>query len=49
VSGNKQGDVRERVQRITIADVARKAGVSRQTVARMLNGKIEIRASTREA
>src|SRR5215213_5855287 len=47
VSGNKRGDLRERVNRITIADVAREAGVSRQTVSRVLNDKDEIRASTR--
>jgi LacI family transcriptional regulator len=49
VSGNKRGDVRERAHRITIADVAREAGVSRQTVSRVLNDKDEIRASTRES
>ena len=49
MSGNKWGDVRERTHRITIADVAREAGVSRQTVSRVLNGKGEIRASTRES
>jgi LacI family transcriptional regulator len=49
VSGNKWGHVREREQRITIADVAREAGVSRQTVSRVLNDKSEIRASTRES
>jgi LacI family transcriptional regulator len=47
VSGNK--GVRERVNKITIADVAREAGVSRQTVSRVLNDKSEIRASTRES
>ena len=41
--------MRERVNRITIADVAREAGVSRQTVSRVLNDKDEIRASTRES
>ena len=41
--------MRERAHRITIADVAREAGVSRQTVSRVLNGKGEIRASTRES
>jgi LacI family transcriptional regulator len=49
VSGNKRGNVRERTHRITIADVAREAGVSRQTVSRVLNDKGEIRASTRES
>jgi DNA-binding LacI/PurR family transcriptional regulator len=39
----------ERVHRITIAGVARKAGASRHTVSRVLNGKSEITASTREA
>ena len=38
-----------RESRITIADVAREAGVSRQTVSRVLNDKMEIRASTRES
>ncbi|HET7269941.1 MAG TPA: LacI family DNA-binding transcriptional regulator [Rubrobacter sp.] len=38
-----------REQRITIADVAREAGVSRQTVSRVLNDKGEIRPSTRES
>jgi LacI family transcriptional regulator len=47
VSGDK--GVRERVNKITIADVAREAGVSRQTVSRVLNDKSEIRASTRES
>jgi LacI family transcriptional regulator len=37
------------VNRITIADVAREAGVSRQTVSRVLNDKAEISASTRES
>jgi LacI family transcriptional regulator len=37
------------VNRITIADVAREAGVSRQTVSRVLNDKDEISASTRES
>lgn len=41
--------MRESAHRITIADVAREAGVSRQTVSRVLNGKGEIRASTRES
>ena len=41
--------MRESARRITIADVAREAGVSRQTVSRVLNGKGEIRASTRES
>lgn len=41
--------MRERTHRITIADVAREAGVSRQTVSRVLNEKGEIRASTRES
>jgi LacI family transcriptional regulator len=49
VSGNKRSTVRERVNRITIADVAREAGVSRQTVSRVLNDKSEISASTRES
>jgi LacI family transcriptional regulator len=49
VSGNKRGNVKERAHRITIADVAREAGVSRQTVSRVLNDKSEIRASTRES
>jgi LacI family transcriptional regulator, galactose operon repressor len=47
VSGNKE--IRERVKKITIADVAREAGVSRQTVSRVLNDKSEIRPSTRES
>lgn len=37
------------MNRITIADVAREAGVSRQTVSRVLNDKMEISASTRES
>jgi LacI family transcriptional regulator len=37
------------VNRITIADVAREAGVSRQTVSRVLNDKDEISPSTRES
>lgn len=41
--------MKESAHRITIADVAREAGVSRQTVSRVLNGKGEIRASTRES
>jgi LacI family transcriptional regulator len=49
VSGNKKDILRERVDRTTIADVAREAGVSRQTVSRVLNDKEEIRASTRES
>jgi LacI family transcriptional regulator len=47
VNGNKK--IRERVKKITIADVAREAGVSRQTVSRVLNDKSEIRPSTRES
>jgi LacI family transcriptional regulator len=43
------GNPRERVNRITIADVAREAGVSRQTVSRVLNDKAEISTSTRES
>lgn len=37
------------MNKITIADVAREAGVSRQTVSRVLNDKREISASTRES
>jgi LacI family transcriptional regulator len=47
VSGNKRGKLG--VNRITIADVAREAGVSRQTVSRVLNDKDEISASTRKS
>ncbi|MBX6764979.1 MAG: LacI family transcriptional regulator [Rubrobacteraceae bacterium] len=36
------------MKRITIADVAREAGVSTQTVSRVLNNKAEISTSTRE-
>jgi LacI family transcriptional regulator len=49
VSGNKRDILREKENRITIADVAREAGVSRQTVSRVLNDKDEISASTRES
>lgn len=35
-------------QRITIEDVAREAGVSRQTVTRAMNGMTEISAKTRQ-
>jgi LacI family transcriptional regulator len=41
--------VGESANRTTIADVAREAGVSRQTVSRVLNDKGEISASTRES
>lgn len=37
------------MNRITIADVAREAGVSTQTVSRVINDKAEITASTRES
>jgi LacI family transcriptional regulator len=37
------------VNRISIADVARETGVSRQTVSRVPNDKAEISASTRES
>lgn len=36
------------VRRVTIRDVAKRAGVSRQTVSRAINDKGEIRAETRE-
>ena len=49
VSGNKRDILREKENRITIADVAREAGVSRQTVSRVLNDKDEISTSTRES
>lgn len=41
--------MRGRVNRITIADVAREAGVSTQTVSRVINNKAEITATTRES
>ena len=35
-------------RRVTIEDVARKAGVSAMTISRVLNGKREISSATRE-
>ena len=36
------------MKRVTIIDVAKEAGVSRQTVSRAVNNRGEIRAETRE-
>lgn len=49
VSGNIWGDMGKSVNKVTISDVAREAGVSRQTVSRVLNDKAEISDSTRES
>ncbi|RZL39177.1 MAG: LacI family DNA-binding transcriptional regulator [Rubrivivax sp.] len=45
---NPEGDLNQRKQAVTLADVARHAGVSAMTVSRVVNGEQAVKAATRE-